>query len=85
MADGFAIDDAQTRLSELVRRAEAGERVVLTENGREVARITPIGRDREARRRAIDGMIAHREALRARGVRISQAEICEWIEEGRRR
>lgn len=87
MADGFAIDEAQSRLSELVRRAQAGERVVLTENGRELAEITPINSpvgDKEARRRAIDQMIAHREALRARGVRVTQAEIREWIDEGRR-
>lgn len=87
MADGFALDDAQTRLPELVRRAEAGERVVLTENGREVAEITPLvaaADDREARRRWLDKMTEHREALRTRGVRVTQAEIREWINEGRR-
>lgn len=86
MADGFAIKDAQTRLAELVRRAEAGERVVLMEDGREVAAITPIAPepDREARRKWLDEMTEHRETLRARGVTATQEEIREWINEGRR-
>ena len=41
--------DAKTRLSEIVRDAEAGESTVITRNGEPVARIVPIaaGRVRE--------------------------------------
>lgn len=36
------IDEATTRLSRLVARAEAGEETVLTRNGRPVARLVPL-------------------------------------------
>ena len=35
------VSDAKARLTDLVRRAEAGEEVVLTRNGKIVARIEP--------------------------------------------
>lgn len=35
----ISITDAKARLTDLVRRAEAGEEVVLTRHGREVARL----------------------------------------------
>lgn len=34
---------AKTQLSSLVRRAEEGEEIVITRNGRPVARLVPIG------------------------------------------
>jgi prevent-host-death family protein len=36
-----AVSDAKAQLTELVRRAEAGEDIVLTRHGRPVARIVP--------------------------------------------
>lgn len=39
-----SVSDAKAQLTDLVRRAEAGEDVVLTRHGREVARITTIKR-----------------------------------------
>jgi prevent-host-death family protein len=47
-----AISEGKAQLTELVRRAEAGEEVVLTRHGRPVARIVPVARgpDMEARR-----------------------------------
>ena len=36
------IEDAAETLDDLVRRVEAGEAVILTENGRRVARLEPI-------------------------------------------
>ena len=41
--------DAKTRLSEIIRDAEAGESTVITRNGEAVARIVPmsVGRVRE--------------------------------------
>ena len=37
-----AITDAKAQLTELVRRAEAGEEVVLTRHGKPVVRFTPL-------------------------------------------
>lgn len=38
----LSISDAKARLTDLVRRAEAGEEVVLTRHGHDVARLAPI-------------------------------------------
>lgn len=38
-----AISEAKAQLTDLVRRAEAGEKVVLTRHGKEAVRLVPIG------------------------------------------
>jgi prevent-host-death family protein len=38
----FGMQEAKTNLSQLVARANAGEDVVITRNGRPVARVVPI-------------------------------------------
>lgn len=38
----IAVSDAKAQLTELVRRAENGEEVLLTRHGQPVARITPV-------------------------------------------
>jgi prevent-host-death family protein len=47
-----SVSDAKGQLTELVRRAEAGDEVILTRRGQEVARIVPfvVGRDASERR-----------------------------------
>ena len=47
----ISVTDAKAQLTELVRRAEAGEQVVLTRHGRPVVRLAPVKQpvDREAR------------------------------------
>ena len=40
----ISVSDAKAQLTELVRRAEAGEEVSLTRHGEVVARITPVKR-----------------------------------------
>jgi prevent-host-death family protein len=37
-----SVSDAKGQLTELVRRAEAGEEIVLTRHGRAVARLAPV-------------------------------------------
>ncbi len=49
MAETVSLREAQERLAELVARAERGETVVITRNGREVAHLGPPAR-REQRR-----------------------------------
>lgn len=48
----ISVSAAKGRLTDLVRRAEAGDDVILTRRGREVARLVPIavGRDAAGRR-----------------------------------
>jgi prevent-host-death family protein len=42
------VTDAKAQLTELVRRAEAGEEVVLTRHGRAVVRLSPVSRPRRS-------------------------------------
>jgi prevent-host-death family protein len=48
----ISVSEAKGQLTELVRRAEAGDEVILTRRGQEVARLVPIvvGRDAAERR-----------------------------------
>lgn len=52
------VSDAKNKLSELVRRAEAGDEVVLTRYGRATVALVPVcpRRDPEARRAVITSM-----------------------------
>jgi prevent-host-death family protein len=54
----ISVADAKIRLTDLLRRAEAGEEVVLTRRRQDVARLVPIGvavvPNRAARRKLLD-------------------------------
>ena len=54
----ISVSDAKGRLTELVRRSEAGEEVVLTRHGQAVARLTPVRNpvDAKARRRLAEAL-----------------------------
>lgn len=69
----LAIDDAKERLPELVRRAEAGENVVLTRNGHAVAQLVLVSLGPNAKKRnEIDVKKERRaiiEEIRANAVR----------------
>lgn len=73
--------EAKNRLSELLRRAEAGEEIAITNRGRIVARLVPPAPplDREAARGA-----AARIRERRKGVRLGGLKLKELIAEGRR-
>ncbi len=52
----IAISEAKAHLTDLVRRAEGGEDVVLTRHGKEIVRLVPVrgpGKPREQRAAAI--------------------------------
>lgn len=55
------VSEAKGQLTDLVRRAEAGEEVVLTRHGQPVARLVPATakrkRDPETRRKAIEAIV----------------------------
>ena len=48
----LAITDAETRLTDLIRRAEAGEEIVLTRHGQAVAQLVAIKARPNAKHRA---------------------------------
>jgi prevent-host-death family protein len=52
----ISITEAEAQLTELVRRAEAGEEVILTRDGHPVVRVVPVRKavDRETRRRVLE-------------------------------
>ena len=73
--------EAKNRLSELLRRAAAGEEIAITHCGKVLARLVPpeSGFDRAEARAA-----AARIRERRRGVTLGGLKIKELIEEGRR-
>ena len=56
----ISVTDANAQLSDLVRRAESGEEVVLTRDGQAAVRLVPIrpATDRAARRTLLDSLRA---------------------------
>lgn len=82
----IGIAEAQIQLSGLIREVEGGHEVVLTRDGRPVAKLVryapEVSEEDVARRRQAIAEI--REMARKRGLRISHEEIKSWIEEGRR-
>ena len=73
--------EAKNRLSELLRLAEAGEEIAITNRGRIVARLVPPqpAFDRDQARAAIARIRARR-----RGVTLGGIPVKELIEEGRK-
>jgi prevent-host-death family protein len=53
------IKELKARLSSYIDRVNKGERVIITEHGREVAVIVPISKEREAIRSLADAGKAH--------------------------
>ena len=72
----ISVSDAKARLTELVRRAEAGEDIVLTRHGQPAARLAPIvaARNREARLAVLEAM---RQEARTKAV-IGPGGVPSW-------
>jgi prevent-host-death family protein len=71
--------DAKTRLSEILRKVEQGERFTITKRGRAVADVVPSQlKDRRSAAEAVRRLLA---MPRIEG--ISPETVKEWIEEGR--
>jgi len=78
VADEIGVYEAKTRLTALLDRVEHGEQFTITKHGRPVARLVPVRRsDQERRREAIARLLVFRKG-RTLGVSIKQL-----IEEGR--
>lgn len=85
MADTLDVLEAKQQFSKVLERAEHGVETVITRHGRPIAKVTPAEPmfDWEKVRRAGEALEALRAELKARGVRVTHAEIKEWINEGR--
>ena len=72
----ISVSDAKAQLTGLVRRAEAGEEIVLTRHGQPVARFVPIvaARNRKARLAVRDAV---RQAARTK-VSIGPGAAASW-------
>jgi prevent-host-death family protein len=75
------VSDAKGQLTELVRRAEAGEEVVLTRHGHPVARLVPAAAKPKTvaeKRKVLDAIMA--SARTARLAREAKGEVGESAE-----
>jgi len=71
--------DAKTRLSELLKRAEKGERIIVTKHGVPVAELVPVPKaEKIPPKEAIAALKSFRKSHRLNGM-----SIRELIEEGR--
>ena len=74
--------EAKTRLSALVKRAEAGETFVITVHGRPAAQLGPTGTARQIQSpaEAVESLVGFRRAHRLRGLTLR-----ELVDAGRKR
>ncbi|HWB51732.1 MAG TPA: type II toxin-antitoxin system prevent-host-death family antitoxin [Stellaceae bacterium] len=79
MANDVGVYDAKTHLTALLERVERGEQFTITKHGRPVARLIPVKRgDEERRRKAIERLLVFRKGRKL------GAPLKQLIEEGRR-
>ena len=76
------IGEAKTRLSELVAKVEAGEKVLIARDNRPVARLAPL-EERERGESAVEAALALRDSGDIQPV--TAEEILAWRHEGHRR
>lgn len=80
----ISLSEAKAQLTELVRRAEAGEDVVLTRHGHEVVRLQPVTRpvDMERRRRALEDVMRTGPASIAPGPSAARSQDFLYDDDG---
>ena len=79
-----SVSDAKAQLTELVRRAEAGEEIVLTRRGRPAARLVPEGprQDPEAFDAAVQKIIDEARASPSPGPCAARSQDFLYDEDG---
>jgi prevent-host-death family protein len=85
MAVTLTAFEAKTRFGELLERVAQGEEVIITRQGKPVARIVPEGTPRlDQVRRTVAGLDALRESIRKRSrTGLCEGEVRAAIEDGR--
>lgn len=80
----ISVSDAKGRLTDLVRRAEAGDEIVLTRHGRPAAKIVAARRiptDPAERRAIIDAIVERARAKRSAGPDAARSQDFLYDEE----
>lgn len=80
----ISVTNAKAQLTELVRRAEAGDEVVLTRHGRPVVRLAPVKApvDREARRGLIEEIMKSAAGKASPGPSAARSQDFLYDDEG---
>jgi prevent-host-death family protein len=73
--------EAMAQLDILLAEVEQGESVVITREGKPIARLIP---DQDERQREIDRAIAEIKEARKTAPRVTVEEILAWRDEGRK-
>jgi prevent-host-death family protein len=71
--------EAKTKLPELLRDVEKGERIVITRHGKPVAELSPV----PAKKRSFDEIVADMKRV-MKGARLDGLTVQELRDEGRR-
>ena len=79
-----SVSDAKGQLTELVRRAEAGEEIVLTRHGHAAVRLVPVRamQDRQSRRALLDAVRASAAAKAVAGPSASRSQDFLYGDDG---
>ena len=80
----ISVTDAKAKLTDLVRRAEAGDEVILTRHGHAAVRLTPVRRSKtpEERAAAIDRALASARGKAAPGPDAARSQDYLYDEDG---
>jgi prevent-host-death family protein len=80
----ISVSEAKAQLTELVRRAEAGEEVILTRHGHAAVRLLPITAvpDRRSRRALLEAMRAEAAAKAVGGPSAARSQDVLYDENG---
>lgn len=80
----ISVTDAKDRLAELVRRAEAGEEVILTRHGHPVARLVPVKpvADAKSRKALLDAVRVSAAAKATCGPDAARSQDFLYAEDG---
>lgn len=77
----IGMEDARQNLADIIKRVEAGEEIMLTRYGRDIAHITGPGIERKHKTRAFFSLL---KRLKTRAsLSATSEEIMQWIQEGR--
>ncbi|MFA6113272.1 MAG: type II toxin-antitoxin system prevent-host-death family antitoxin [Sphingomonas sp.] len=80
----ISVSDAKGQLTELVRRAEAGDEIVLTRHGHPAVRLVPVNPmpDRKARRVLLEAMRASGAARKTEGPPAARSQDFLYEDDG---
>ncbi len=80
----MSVTEAKGQLTELVRRAEAGDEVILTRHGQAAVRLVPVKMmaDRRSRRALLEGVRADAAAKAAAGPSAARSQDFLYGDEG---